>query len=412
MTMKSSIKQLIRKIFFIGGCFLFTVFSTVLSAQNRAVASVSFDKVGSYVVFKAKINNSSPLNLILDSGIRSTLITELDAGDHITLNYSDVKELLGLGSGNQLKAYTSNSNTLKIGKLAFDFQPVFVLTEDVFNLSRHTGSKINGLIGMDMLWKYVIEVNYSRKQLRFYNPLHFIDPKGYHKMPLIIEGSKIFIQLNVLQEDGKTKKVKLLIDTGAELTAWFQTFKNGSVYIPTKNVRATIGEGLNGKIVGYKGRIPEMWIGNCILKNAIVSFPDSACVGAIVKDYERDGTLGSQLLDRFNFFIDFEHQQFYCKPNENFNNPFTYNVAGIEIVQVLPFVSLSEVWSVWENSPAARAGVQVGDQIIEVDHEKSFLFEINDLKRLFERPSKRPLILTLLRDGKEITVKIDMRNRL
>jgi hypothetical protein len=410
--MKSSIKQFITKIFLIGGCFLFTIFIHGLSAQNRAMASVSFDKVGSYVVFKAKINNSSALNLILDSGIRNTLITELDSGDHITLNYSDVKELLGLGGGNSLKAYTSNSNTLKIGKLKFDFQPVFVLTEDVFNLSRHTGTKINGLIGMDMLSQYVVEVNYSHKKIRFYNPLHFIDPKGYHKMPLIIEGSKFFVQLNVSQEDGEDKKVKLLIDTGAELTAWFQTFKNESVHIPARNVRATIGEGLNGKIVGYKGRLSEIMIGNCDIKNSIVSFPDSACIGSIVKGAERDGSLGSQLLDRFNFFIDFEHKQFYCKPNENFSKPFTYNVAGIEIVQVLPSISLTEVWSVWENSPAAKAGVKEGDQIIEVNHEKAFLVEIHDLKRLFERPSKSPLILTLLRDGKEITVEIDMQNRL
>ena len=141
-----------------------------ISAGNKpkSIASIPFEQVGSYVIIKVKINESTDLNLILDSGIRNTIITELMPGDQMTLNYSDVKELMGLGGGEHLEAYASNSNTLKIGKLKFTYKSVYVLKNDVFNLSMHTGTKINGLIGVDFFQDYAIEIYYTSKRVRFY----------------------------------------------------------------------------------------------------------------------------------------------------------------------------------------------------------------------------------------------------
>ena len=84
---------------------------------SRRVESIPFEMVGSYVVITVRINDSSPLHLILDSGVKNTIITELQTGDHIVLNYSDVKDLMGLGGGNHIDAYISNYNVLQVGRL-------------------------------------------------------------------------------------------------------------------------------------------------------------------------------------------------------------------------------------------------------------------------------------------------------
>ena len=382
------------------------------NARQKAFESIPFEMVGTYVVIKAKINDSSPLNLILDSGIRNTLITELMPGDNITLNYSNVKDLIGLGGGEHLEAYTSNFNKLKIGKLKLEHKTVFVLKEDIFNLSKHTGTKINGLIGVDFFQDYVVEINYTNRRVCFYKSNTFTNPKGYEKIPLTIEGQKMFVKLSVLETDSTKKEVNMLIDTGAELNAWFQTYKKESVKTPEKGVRATIGQGLNGEIVGTIGRLPQICFGNYCFKNPIVSFPDSASIADIVEKSGRDGTVGSQLLIRFNYFIDFSQKKFYFKQNGNFNKIFSYNIAGIEITQILPAFPQTEVWKVWENSPAAAAGVLEGDQIVEVNGQKSFMMNINELKKIFETPSKSTLKLVVKREDKEISVQIDMKSKI
>ena len=380
--------------------------------KPKRIESIPFEMVGSYVVITLRINDSSPLNLILDSGVRNTIITELQSGDRITLNYSDVKDLMGLGGGNHLDAYISNYNELKIGRLKMNYKTVFVLQDNVFNLSKHTGTKINGLLGADFFQDYTIEIDYTARRVRFFEPSPFDTPKGYNVLPFTIEAQKLFVDLAVVNADSTRQKVKMLIDTGAELNAWFQTMTSESVHLPAKWINGTVGEGLNGIITGKYGRIPEIKMGDFSLKNPIVSFPDSVSISQIIANSKRDGTIGSQLLSRFNLIFDYNQKKLYFKPNENFNKRYSYNVAGVEIVQITPFLPITEVLSVWKNSPADLAGILPGDKVLEVNGEKALTMSINELRKIFETPSKRPLKLTVMREEKEIQVTIDMRDKI
>lgn len=396
--------------------FIILLFSMYLfdfsaNAKSKKIESIPFEMVGSYVVINVKINNSSPLNLILDSGIRNTIITELEPSDKISLNFSDVKDMMGLGGGSVLEAFTSNFNTLKIGKLKFQNKTVYVLKNDVFNLSKHSGTKINGLIGVDFFQDHTVEIDYSSRRVRFYESETFEAPKGYGMLPISVESQKMFVELSVIESDSTHKQVKMLMDTGAELNAWFQTSTKESVKVPPKWVQGTIGEGLNGIITGKYSHIPQICFGDFCLRNAIVSFPDSATITGIVSNSKRDGTVGSQLLSRFNLFIDYKQRKFYFKPNSNFKKPYTYNVAGIEIIQYSPLIPVIEVMDVWANSPAAHAGVKRDDQIIEINGNRAFQMSIGEIRRIFETPSKRTLNLTLKREKEEIMVKIDMRDK-
>lgn len=392
--------------------FIFLLTDIPATNKPKRIESIPFEMVGSYVVIKARINDSSVLNLILDSGIRNTIITELMPGDRITLNYSNVKELMGLGGGEHIEAYASNYNTLKIGKLKLDYKTVYVLKTDVFNLSKHTGTKINGLVGIDFFQDYAVEIDYTRKRVRFLESKSFDIPKGYGMLPVTIETQKMFVDLTVIESDTIRKTAKMMIDTGAELNAWFQTSTKGSVQVPSKWIRGTIGEGLNGLITGKYGHLPQICFGEFCLKNPIVSFPDSSTINGIIATSKRDGTIGCQLLSRFNTIFDYKDKKIYFKPNENFNNKYSYNIAGIEIVQMTPYVTISEVLDVWANSPAQIAGVQKGDQIIEINGTKAFEMTVSEIRKIFETPSKSKMFLRLMRGEKEIQVEIEMKDKI
>lgn len=383
-------------------------------AGNRVkkIGSIPFEKVGSYIVVKMKINESTPLNFILDTGVRNIIITELSPEDSISLNYINEINLQGLGSGNQLNALTSFNNRITLGRFKLKNLSVYVLKEDIFNLSKHTGTKINGLIGIDFFEDHLVEINYSKERINFYESNSFKVPKGYGTMPITIEMRKMYIQLSILETDSASRNIKMLIDTGAELNAWFQTITNESVHLPNKGVQGRIGQGLNGEVTGMFARIPQLCIGEFCLKKPIVAFPDSAAIANIIFGSDRDGTIGSQILSRFNLFIDYKNKLFHYKPNHSFNNSFTYNIAGIEIGQVFPLIPQTEVLNVWKNSPAELSGVQIGDQIMEVNGNKAFQMNISEIKMYFETPAKYPLNLLLKRDNKEIMLKIEMKSKI
>jgi hypothetical protein len=393
---------------------VFLIVTAYLSAEvkPRRVASIPFELVGTYVVVTVRINDSSPLRLILDSGIRNTIITELQETDQITLTYSSVKDLIGLGSGQSLEAYASDYNTMRFGKIKMTNKTVYVLQKDIFNLSKHTGTKINGLMGVDFFYDYTVEIDYNAQRIRFYEPTPFDTPKGYGVLPILVESSKFFINLSVLNADSSRQQAKMLIDTGAELNAWFQSITKESVHLPAKWILGTIGEGLNGLITGKFGRVPQICIGEFCLNNPIVSFPDSASIVGIFDNSKRDGTIGSQLLSRFNTIFDFNQKKFYFKPNDYFRNKFQYNVAGIEVTKVSSFLPITEVLAVWENSPAAKAGVKPGDIILEIDGNKTLGMSINEIKYMFERPRRRQMKILFKREDTETEVTIDMIDKL
>ncbi len=383
-----------------------------MQARNKAIATIPFEMVGSYIVMKVSIGNSGPLNFILDTGLRNTIVTELHEGQSIDIAINHERQLQGLGQGLAINSMISYNNVLNIGKLKLNNKTVYVLQDDIFNLSNKTGKKINGLMGFDIFSDHIVEINYTRSRIYFYSPTQFVAPQKYSVVPMIVERQKMFLELSVLETDASKRRIKMLIDTGAELTAWFQTLRPDAINIPEKRMHASIGHGLSGEIKGLLARVPQLCIANYCVKNPIVAFPDSSAIAQAIENTDRDGTIGARLLWRFNTIYDVPNKKFYFAPNARFNAPFKYNIAGIEIVQTNQVFRQYEIVNVWDHSPAEKAGVEIGDIIEEINFTALFDKEIENVRSYFENPANRALKMTVLRNGEKVFLEVDMNKRL
>lgn len=380
--------------------------------KKSKIASVPFEVVGTYIVIKAKINKSTPLNFILDSGLGTTLITHMDKGDSISLPNSDKTVLRGLGKGNIINAVISYGNTLQTGRMKFVNQTIYFIEDDLFNLSEYTGRKINGLLGSDFFQDLAVKIDYGNRRITFYESSSFKVPKGYVPIHLTINEEKMYATLQATESDGKVSNVNMLIDTGAELAAWFRTFGDDKIKIPDKKLYGYIGQGLNGEITGYLARLPKVGIGGHNLSNPVISFPDSSCISGTATPLDRDGTIGSQILSRYNIIIDEPNGMLYVKPNNNFRKPFTYNIAGIEVLKRFSIPYLPEVFLVWKGSPAEKSGIKAGDMLLSVNEINGFGTDISEIRHIFETRSRRPIYIKILREGKTLDFKIDMNGSL
>jgi hypothetical protein len=389
---------------------LILTFEAFASESPKILARIPFEMVGTYTVLKVRINDNPPLNLLLDSGIGTTLITELTAGDSVVFDRTIKTVLKGLGTGTDMQAWVSDSNTLRIGRYKLRNQTVMILEADIFNLSKHTGSKMNGILGADFFENQIVRVDYTRKCIYLYASDGFVPPKGFVPLPISMEGYKMFMEVPIQDANGRIRTVRMLIDTGAELTAWFRSYGLDPVPVPSRKIRGYIGRGLSGDIEGSLGKLHKIWIADFPLTDPVVAFPDSISISGTSINAQREGTVGSQLLSRFDLIFDQEGNKLYVKPNYMYTKPFPYNMAGIEVVQDNETFQLPEVLNVWENSPGQEAGVKAGDFILEINGINGFKITINEIKNIFESRSKSNVQLILLRDGKTIHVKLKLKN--
>ena len=396
---------------------LFSLFIS-LSAHafpgNKKVTSVPFEMAGSYVVIKTTINDSSPLNMILDTGVKNTIINELMEDDELNLNKSitDSTRIQGLGNNQGIKAYRSYKNEVKIGKIKFTNKAVLLLPENIFNFTNYTGKKINGILGSDVLRDYIVEINYTKSRVIFYNNNNntFNVPSGYSSIPAVVSNNKLYITAGYTGIDSVPHSLRMLVDTGAELGSWL--FNKSISSMPDKKVYGYIGEGLSGEIKGYYARSVSLCLGPHCISNPIVTFPDSAFTKGLEQETPRDGTLGNQTLKRFNCIIDFKTPAFYLKRNFMFKNKFRYNVAGIEVLREMPHFFITRVHKIWENSPADIKGVREGDLILEVNGMKTFQMNVSEIRDVFETSRRFPLHIVIQRDSEVIDLDLNMNSKI
>ncbi len=391
---------------------LMTLLSGVLHGRAVRVASIPIELAGSYIIIHATINNSTPLRLMFDTGVRNTIVTKLNAEDSIDLNPGIRKPIHGLGSGRVVSSYVSDHNVIKYGKLTLTGKTVYLLEEDILGLSHHIGLDINGIAGIDLIRDYIAEIDYTRKKMNLYRHDKFEVPKGYIYKPLIVENSKLYINLTLLDDSARIRNIKMLLDTGAMLNAWFQTVRSDAAEIPERRVYARIGEGFSGEMCGYMARIPQICFDKYCFHQPIVVFPDSATIAGIISRSDRDGTIGNELLSRFNIIIDIKNKALYLKPNHSFNNKFKYNVAGIEVIQNGNIVPVYEITNIWKDSPAEKAGLQTGDVLIEIKGNKTYTLKLPEIRGFFQQVSGQPLHVVVDRNQELMDFHIDMQDLL
>ena len=389
---------------------LLVLISQPAFCRQKKVASFPFRLVGSTIVVETSINGSSPLNFILDTGVKNTMITEILPEDSVELPRGEIVGIRGLGLNDSIRAYHSTKNMLKIGNLRLQNQDILVLMDKIISFSSITGEKINGILGSEILKDYVVEISYSRQRITFYTHESYAVPRSYKRIPAIVAGSKMYVNANVINNGITNENLAMLIDTGAEIGAWFQTIRADAFELPEKRIHGYIGEGLNGEIHGYYAVIDSLNIGPFYLKKPIVTFPDSLYIADFIIRSSRDGTLGNQVLKRFDSFIDFKTPALYLKPNRMFAEKFSYNISGIEMTQNFPYIFDITVHKVWKNSTADLKGIKPGDLILEVDKQPVFTMKMVEIRKILETPRKRPLHIVIQRDLEVLDVYLDMKS--
>lgn len=397
---------------------------------------MKFELVNNLIVVPVELNGAK-LSFILDTGVGSPILFNLTNQDSIQINNVSEISLRGLGEGEPIQALKSTKNTFKIGNAKNFSQPLYVVLDRDLNFSTSLGIPIHGIIGFDLFKNFVVDVNYGTQTLKIYHPdkYNYKKSKRRQTLPLSIIQKKAYVDGAITKEDDSEIPVKLLVDTGSSDALWLFHDPEKGLDIPDKNYEDFLGQGLSGDIFGKRTKLKGVRIGTFQLNEAKAAFPYKESFGAIKELGNRNGSVGGEVLKRFNIVFDYPGKKITLSKNINFNRPFQYNLAGIELqhngvryiakritdangildveqktfgnVQILlenrtrlSLVPEIVVSGIRAGSPAEEAGLQEGDVILAVNGKEIHDYKLQEILQMLNE-----------REGKKVRVQIERYNK-
>lgn len=372
---------------------------------------INFKSASNLIIIPVTINDSDTLNFILDTGVRHPIITELPFINKLNLNYMMPVQIKGLGEDVELTAYRSGNNTMKINGLTASNQEVQMIIDENFQISHMLGIPVHGLIGFNLFKDYIVNINYSNEKIILYKPEYYKyrDRKRDIILPLYLDDNKPYVLTDILTDDSTKVPVKLMVDTGASDAVWLSEKSDDRIRYPEKHIEAFLGRGLSGDLYGIKGRIEGIWVGPLILSKPIVAFPNSEIIDQLITTNNRNGTLGAEILRRFNVTVDYRNSRLTLRPTSKIKDDFNYNMSGMEITNPMPGFPVYTITDIRDNSPAYYAGLQENDQILSINRNSHRSLELNDINLLLQSRENRKIKLTVLRNGEEIKTSFQLK---
>ena len=367
---------------------------------NRRRVKIPIEIHNNLIVVEVVVNDVLPLKFILDTGVRSNILVDKYYTDLLGVNYSRMITLYGLGRELSVNAYIASNVKLKMPGVTATGQAILVLETDLLQFRNYLGVDIHGIIGYEIFSRFVVGIDYSSEVLTLYDPAHFKKRKKYQTVDLDVIDTKPYIDLHVLLNDTTSMNAKLMIDTGASHALVLNKDSDERINIPEKNIRAKLGRGLTGDIEGNLGRAKALEISDYRLNDVIVSYPDTEMYLDTLLYAHRNGSIGGEILRKFDLVFDYSSRKLYLKKNFKFKQPFEYNMSGLEVVADGRNLDKFKIEDVREGSPAALAGVLPGDQITDINELSQ---ERLSLSRIFN--------ILNAKEGKRITMSVDRNNR-
>jgi hypothetical protein len=279
-------------------------------------------------------------------------------------------------------------------------------------VSESYGRRMDGLVGAELFERYVVELDWEQGIFRFHDPQRFRYSGKGAAVPLIVAGGMPFVRIQVSVPGVEPVDGIFLVDCPHPGTIIINrpfAEQHGLLDAARKNLprlATQYTEGVNGRSAVLYGRIPSLKIGPYVLPQPVVGF--SQAKGGALADENFHGILGAEILRRFKVFVDYAGEQIILEPKAEMTGVFDYDASGLRLRSMGSDFRQHVVIGVVEDSPAAKAGLQEGDRLIEIGGKPANTFSQGEILEMLKRDGEI-VVLKLQRGAQSVEVKLSLR---
>lgn len=384
---------------------LFCLFDSVAFAQSRKPFAVPFVVSNNVVLVQVNVNGSKPLSFILDTGASGTVISENRAKE---LGLKLEGQTDASTQGGSIEAAFVKNAALRLSK-DVEFPKITLAVIRLSGLEAGFGRKIDGILGYEIFNRFVVEIDYASKVIRFHEPQSFKYSGRGKTFPITLEEGTPFIRAKVTTSKRQSFEGKFLINTGSTGTLNLNSAfvaRNKLLELVPNTKAITFGALLAGKSSGRIGRINSLQFGDIVVVNPVANF--SQDVEGDDADMEFGGMIGSEILRRFKLIVDYSRKQIILEPNKQINEPYEFDMSGASLAAGGEEFKIFKVRTLIENSQATEAGLRVGDIITAINGKPTAEMTLEQIRKMFRRVEQK-YELSIKRDKTLLQINLKTR---
>jgi hypothetical protein len=372
--------------------------------------TIPFEFYGNAIWLSGSIHGRGPFHMLLDT-----------AAGRSVLNASRIPDvgLTALKEWDQPNAGSGDRPThiSLLPEVAMEFSgvkldwPGFVAVP-LDEVSRTYGTAIDAIIGCELMSKYVVKIDFDERKLTLFDPATFSYKGAGAVLPLEVRSCVPVVRAKIGMPDQEPIEGEFLIDEPHPGAVMFTTpfiRRNNLLEAARKvNPRLVHGSamGVGGKIDLVDGRVGSLHLGPYEMKMATAGYPE-AKAGAFART-DIAGILGGEVWRRFRVWLDYAHGKLILEPDAQFRDPFESDASGLRVRSAGPPFREIVVSEVNEDSPASDAGIQKGDQILELAGNPAAQLTVWQIRTMMKKAGNK-YALKLRRGEREFTVQLATR---
>jgi Aspartyl protease len=378
--------------------------ASIKEPTSTPIAVIPFELVVDHLYVHATLNDSFPVSAVIDSGAPDSVFDN-SLAMKFGLTLSGGRPIPGFGNDTLTQGHTIAIKSVNLygailNKDAADSVPLD-------SVSQLLGRQTDAVIGSELFNKYVVEVNYLKRELHLYEPNTYIEPKEGCQLQLLGDLYPI-IQVQIVDSNDKLIDASVIVDTGASSLLVTKLFGDTHPSLPLdgKTIEAAPRKLISGVTSFRVGRIRAIKLGGCVVEQPIVAlFQDGASLGAGKQKFS--GSIGINILQNFTTVFDYRRRVITLIRSSSGDVAPQYDMTGMHVLATGPSFHDFTVDFVLSDSPAARRGIRVGDTIESANRIPASQLTVNDLYEMFQRQGS--LYLTISRNGVRLKKKLKLK---
>ena len=300
---------------------------TLKFPAGKTVVEVPFEVDSGLMVIPVSVNGSKSMRYVLDTGASGAVHNDAAAVESLNLNIAGEVQVRGVGGGGMPStAKIADSVTFNIGGVELSNGHLALLPSSRWGHS--------GVIGREVFANLVVEVDWEKQVIRFYEPAKYEYSGAGVVLPLTFDdGGRPYTMAAAAVAGDKTIPVKVVLDSGASHALSLDIASNEGLKLPEGAKETVLGQGASGEVRGHAGRINVLEFGGQTFKNVPTSFPDASA--GTTGEPGRNGNLGSGILRRFKVIYDYSRNRMIVEPNkfakDSFGTPMPATTSAFTV---------------------------------------------------------------------------------